>query len=95
MGYDIAGRKATIWDTGNVRSSTTTCATVATSVIKVLNHPNDTANKYLYISSFEKSMNSILSSLEKATGDKNGMSRICEPTTRSKRVRRRSRKMIT
>ena len=68
MGYDIVKRKATIWDSGNVRFSTTTCATVATSVIKVLNHPNDTANKYLYISSFETSMNSILASLEKATG---------------------------
>lgn len=68
MGYDVAGRKATIWDSGNVRFSTTTCATVATSVIKVLNNPNNTANKYLYISSFERSMNSILASLEKATG---------------------------
>ena len=68
MGYDIAGRNATIWDSGNVRFSTTTRTTVAASVVKVLNHPNETANKYLYISSFETSMNSIMASLEKATG---------------------------
>ena len=67
-GYDIAGRKAQIWESGNLRFSMTTRATVATSVVKALNHPIETANRHLCIYSFETSVNSILASLEKATG---------------------------
>lgn len=67
MGYDMETRKATIWDSGDVRFSTTTRATIGTAVAQVLNHPEATANRYLYISSFELSQNEILASLEKCT----------------------------
>ncbi len=68
MGYDIMRQKATIWDSGEIRFSVTTHPRVAASVVQVFSRVKETANKYLYISSFETSMNEILASLEKATG---------------------------
>ena len=68
MGYDLTRQRATIWDSGEVRFSTTTRPKVAASVVQVLTRAKETANKYLYISSFETSMKEILASLEKATG---------------------------
>lgn len=68
MGYNIAERQAIIWDSGDTRFSTSTRTTIGTAVARVLSHADETANKYLYVSSFETSMNRLLASLERATG---------------------------
>jgi hypothetical protein len=68
LGFDLQNHKATIYDSGDVAFSTTTRATVGLAVTSVLKHPAETANKYLYISSFEPTANEVLTSLEKTTG---------------------------
>lgn len=46
----------------------TTRATVAKAVGAVLASPKETANQFLYVSSFEITMNEFVASLKKATG---------------------------
>lgn len=70
MGYNLKDHKATVWDDGNKKFSLTSRANVGNAVAGVLRHPEATANKYVYISSFESSMNEVLVSLEKAQGVK-------------------------
>ena len=67
-GHDVAKRKATIWDSGDKVFSTTTRATIGKAVTAVLVHPAETANQYLYVSSFQITMNQFVASLKKATG---------------------------
>ncbi|KAH8882089.1 NmrA-like family protein [Thozetella sp. PMI_491] len=70
IGFDIKGHKATIWDDGNHKFSSTTRANVARAVLGVLKNPEATENRYVFVSSFEISFNEILSTLEKAQGVK-------------------------
>jgi hypothetical protein len=67
MGYDISTHKATIWDEGTFPFSVSTREQITQAVVKILQHPEETANKPIYISSFNTSMNEILASLENAT----------------------------
>jgi hypothetical protein len=64
----MANHKATIWDSGDVKISTTTRATIGKAVAAVLAQPEKTANQFLFISSFEITQNELVASLEKATG---------------------------
>ncbi|KAI1820257.1 NmrA-like family protein [Xylaria intraflava] len=68
MGFDLKGHTAKIWDDGNTKFSSSTRQVVAKSIAGVLKHPEETANKYVYTSSFEVSMNDLVSALEKAQG---------------------------
>ncbi|KAK5164188.1 hypothetical protein LTR04_001950, partial [Oleoguttula sp. CCFEE 6159] len=70
LGFDLASQKATIYDTGNSRWSTTTLPTIGTAVARVLHKPEETANKYLLVSSFTPSQNEVLAALEKHSGKK-------------------------
>jgi hypothetical protein len=70
MGFDIPGKKATIFNDGNGKWSTTTFGSIGLAVKNSLLIPEKTANKYLYIDSFTLSQNDILKSLEKVTGAK-------------------------
>ncbi|KAI1099215.1 NmrA-like family protein [Jackrogersella minutella] len=74
MGYDLKEHTATIWDDGNQRFSSSTRASIAKAVSGVLKHPKDTTNQYVFVSSFETSMNELLSALEKAQGAKYSIS---------------------
>jgi hypothetical protein len=67
LGYDIPNHKATIWDDGTYRFSTSTREQIAEAVVKVLQHPEETKNKNVFVSSFSVSMSDILASFEKAT----------------------------
>lgn len=67
MGYNLAAKEATIWDSGNGRFSCSSRANIAKAVAAVLLNPDKTANKYIYTSSFEVTQNEILQSLEKQT----------------------------
>jgi hypothetical protein len=64
----VAKHKATIWDSGAVKFSTTTRTTIGKAVVAVLANPVETANQYLYVSSFQITMNEFVASLKKATG---------------------------
>lgn len=75
MGIDIKEHKATVWDDGNHKFSSTPRENVAKGVLGVLRNPEITANKHVYISSFEISLNDIVSTLEKAQGVKYDVSK--------------------
>jgi hypothetical protein len=68
LGIDLKTHKVTVYDSGNVKFSTTMMATVGRAVANILLDAEKSANKYLYISSFEVSENEILASLESAMG---------------------------
>ena len=70
LGFDIANHKATIFDGGNSKLSTTNLSTIGLSVAKSLHKPRDTANRYVYVASFTTTQNEILAAMEKATGKK-------------------------
>ncbi|OJJ54815.1 hypothetical protein ASPSYDRAFT_61319 [Aspergillus sydowii CBS 593.65] len=68
LGYDIASRTATIWDTGDKRFTATNEKQLGDAVVAVLKRPQATANQYLYISSVETTQKEILAALKTATG---------------------------
>jgi hypothetical protein len=68
--YDLAARTATIWDDGNSVFTLTNAEKLGRLVVAVLEHPEATANKNLYVTSVQTSQNDILSALEKTTGSK-------------------------
>ncbi|RFU73924.1 hypothetical protein TARUN_8305 [Trichoderma arundinaceum] len=61
---------ATVWDGGNKQFTLTNEKDLATAVVSVLKYPEETANKYIFISSVETTQNEILTALEEATGSK-------------------------
>jgi hypothetical protein len=70
LGFNPKTNMALIYDDGNTRISCTNIGTIGEAIGSVLRKPAETANKYLFISSFTVSPNEILASLEKATGKK-------------------------
>ncbi|PTB65733.1 NAD(P)-binding protein [Trichoderma citrinoviride] len=68
--YDLVNKTATIWDGGNKRFTLTNEKDLGKAVASVLQNAEETANKYLFVSSVETSQNEILAALEHATGAK-------------------------
>jgi len=68
MGFDISGRKATIYDDGINRFGATTLPAIGTAVARVLETPAETANRYLLVSEVTTDQNEILAALERVTG---------------------------
>jgi hypothetical protein len=64
-GHDVAKHQATIWDSGDVKFSTTTRTMIGKAFVAVLDNPVETANQYLYVSSFQITMNEFVASLKK------------------------------
>ncbi|KAF4999629.1 hypothetical protein FDECE_11446 [Fusarium decemcellulare] len=71
-GIDIKSRKAEIWDSGNVKASTSTLKRVGDAVAELLSLPKEELVKYknkpFYISSFCISQRDMLESVQRATG---------------------------
>lgn len=70
LGIDVKNQKATLYNNGSVRFSTTTLSTIGLAVKNALLMPEQTVNNYLYIDSFTVSQKQILAAFEKATGKK-------------------------
>lgn len=70
LGYDLTNRTATIWDGGDKRFTLINERELGQSVVSVLKHPQETANKYLYVASVEVTQNEILQTLEEQTASK-------------------------
>ncbi len=68
LGVDLQNHTMTIIDSGNEPFSPTNLPLAAQAVVSVLQHPSDTANKYLTVSSFTTTQNEVLRSLESETG---------------------------
>lgn len=69
-GFHLESKTATIYDDGNQPTSVSTLSAVGQAVVGILSKPNETANKRLYIASFEPTQNEILALLEDLTGSK-------------------------
>lgn len=65
---DPKTHSATIWDQGDNKFSVTTMSTVGLTVPKILHKLEATANRTVYISSFETSMNELLAAYKLGTG---------------------------
>ncbi|ROW14205.1 hypothetical protein VPNG_04329 [Cytospora leucostoma] len=70
VSFDAKAKKATIYDSGNEPFQTTTVGLVAKAVASILKHPQETANKYLLIASFQPTLNQILQIVEEETSSK-------------------------
>ncbi|EED14992.1 NmrA-like family protein [Talaromyces stipitatus ATCC 10500] len=70
LGFDVSAHTATIWDDGSKVFTLTNADQLGRAVVSVLEHPEKTANKNLYVASAETSQKEILAALEKATGSK-------------------------
>ena len=68
MGFDVKTQKASLFNGGRHKWSTTTVSTIGLAVKNALLVRNETANAYLYIESVTVSQSEVVASLEKATG---------------------------
>jgi uncharacterized protein YbjT (DUF2867 family) len=66
--FDLKNHSVTVWDDGNNRFSATNLATIGRYVAAVLKHPEETANKYIFVHSFSTTQNEIIAALEKHSG---------------------------
>jgi hypothetical protein len=69
LNFDVRKRKAFILDGGNTKFSNSTLPFIADAVIRILQKPEETANKVLYIHSLRVTQNELLAVLEKVTGE--------------------------
>lgn len=65
---DIGERSAKILDGGNVKVSASTLGRVAEAVVRILEREEATANRTLFMQSFNPTQREVLAALEKATG---------------------------
>lgn len=70
LGFHVAKRKAYIQDGGDIKFSASNLPFIAKAVVRVLERPDETANKLLYIQSFRVTQNEVLAVLEKVSGQK-------------------------
>lgn len=70
LGFDTTKHSARIWDDGNVRFSANTLRQIARGLVKACQHPEETANRAIFIASFTTTNNEVLAALEKASGKK-------------------------
>lgn len=70
--FNLKERRADIIDDGDLKSSQATLAQIARATVRVLQRPEQTRNKMLFIQSFCVSQNEILASLRKAMGGGEG-----------------------
>jgi hypothetical protein len=73
LGFNIKERKATIFDGGDVPFSGSTLKQIGKGLVAMLSTPElveESANKYVYITSFTVTQNELLRRFEKLTGDK-------------------------
>ncbi|KAK3313094.1 isoflavone reductase [Apodospora peruviana] len=70
FGIDLKNKTMRILDSGNEPVSSSSLAFVAASVVAVLQHEKETANKYLNVAEFTVTQNEVLKIFEEETGAK-------------------------
>ncbi|KAF7556467.1 hypothetical protein G7Z17_g1399 [Cylindrodendrum hubeiense] len=70
LGFDIRNKIAEIADSGNERFQTSNLSFVARVVVEVLGNPDQTADRYITIASFNISQREILALVEDISGEK-------------------------
>lgn len=68
--FDIKKEEATILDGGNVKCSASTLFRVGEALNRMLAQPDDTANRCVFVQSFNPTQLELLAACEKATGTK-------------------------
>ena len=67
---NLEDKTSTVIDSGNEKFQVSTLAQIGRAVVKVLQRPEETANKYIAISSFQVSQNELIAVVEELTGTK-------------------------
>ncbi|KAI5250723.1 NAD(P)-binding protein [Aureobasidium subglaciale] len=70
MGFDVAKYEAIIYDDGTERFTGTTLEGIGQAVLGVLEHPEETANRFCKVQSLQTCQNELLEAFEKVTGEK-------------------------
>jgi uncharacterized protein YbjT (DUF2867 family) len=68
--FDVKARKVYLLDGGNIKFSASNLDFIGKAVIRILEKPDETSNRLLYVHSHYVTQLEVLSALEKATGDK-------------------------
>lgn len=76
-------RKIDILDDGEAKWSTSTLARIGEATARILQRPDTTKNKMIYIQSFLVSQNQVVESFERATGSRWTRNRIVSETYRT------------
>lgn len=75
MGFDITNSLATIYDQGEECFTGTTLEGIGQSVAGVLQHPQETANRFVQVLSLKTCQNELLQAFEKVSGKQWGVQR--------------------
>lgn len=70
FGFDLASKTATLIDGGSSIFTTTTLLTIGKALVAILDHPDETENHYVFLSSFNVSQKDILDVVEKVDGQR-------------------------
>jgi hypothetical protein len=68
MGFDIAQCSAIIYDSGMEKFTATTLAGIGQSVVGVLHHPDETANRFVKVLSIITNQTELLEAFQRVTG---------------------------
>ncbi|ROV95733.1 hypothetical protein VMCG_07625 [Cytospora schulzeri] len=68
MGFDVKNSSATIYDGGEAYFTGTTLVSIGQSVVGVLRHPKDTANRSVKVLSIKTCQNELLKAFQHVTG---------------------------
>lgn len=68
MGFDVVNGTAIIYDAGEEIFTGTTLEGIGQSVVGVLRHPNETANRFVNVRSINTCQNELLQAFQKVTG---------------------------
>ncbi|KAI0538610.1 NmrA-like family protein [Xylaria digitata] len=72
MGFNIAERRATIYDAGTEEFTGTTLEGIGQAVVGVLQHPDSTANRFVKVRSIQTCQNELLAAFQRATAGEAG-----------------------
>lgn len=75
MGFDVVNSTAIIYGAGEEQFTGTTLAGIGQSVVGVLRHPGETANRFVRVLSVKTCQAELLRAFEKATGTRWGVRR--------------------
>ncbi|EOA92116.1 hypothetical protein ACJQWK_03648 [Exserohilum turcicum] len=68
--FDVKARKAYLLDGGAIKFSASNLDFIASAVVRILEMPEKTANRLLYVHSLHVTQNQVLEALEKVTGER-------------------------
>lgn len=83
LGFDLKNKTATMFDSGNQYTNFTILSAVGKATRGILEHPAETADRYVFINSFRTTQKDVLEALEKTVGGEwNVKKTTCEEESR-------------